>query len=187
MKIKKNKLIFIILIYILYINLLPGYYTLLPTLPVYPNNYEDLKIMKQEISQQTQSDIKFFFLTNKTVVNAFMPYVSESRNKLLNISTSHNNMILMIKYLINRRRPYQIDKNIQPLNISTAETPSYPAGHAYQALLVSSYLSKKYPEKKKLFDKIAIQCDNCRVKAGLHYKSDGEFSRKLFYLLNPNE
>ena len=47
-----------------------------------------------------------------------------------------------------------IAKNIQPLNISTAETPSYPAGHAYQALLVSSYLSKKYPEKKKLFPQV---------------------------------
>ena len=187
MKTSNSNLILMILIYMLYIKLVPGYHELFPTLPVYPNNYEDLKIVKQEISKRTPYDMKMFYLTNETVVNAFLPYINENRDNLLNISMSHNNMILMIKNLINRRRPYQIDKSIQPLNISTAETPSYPAGHAYQALLVSSYLSKKYPEKKELFDQLARQCDNCRVRAGLHYKSDGEFSRKLFYLLNPNE
>ena len=24
-----------------------------------------------------------------------------------------------------------------------------------------------------------MKCDDCRVKAGLHYPSDGEFSRKI--------
>ena len=40
-------------------------------------------------------------------------------------------------------------------------------------------LSEKYPEKKKLFEKIAKKCDLCRVQAGLHYPSDGEYSKKL--------
>ena len=89
-----------------------------------------------------------------------------------------------MKNLINRKRGYQIDPEINPLNVSTAQTPSFPAGHAYQALLLASYLSKKYPDKKNLFDEIAFKCDDCRIKAGLHYKSDGEFSRKLFSFFN---
>ena len=66
----------------------------------------------------------------------------------------------------------------------TSQTPAFPAGHAYQALLLASQQSKKYPAKKELFDSIAARCDDCRVKAGIHYKSDGEFSRTLFQLFN---
>ena len=49
--------------------------------------------------------------------------------------------------------------------------------------MLASHLSKKYPEKKELFDSIAAKCDECRVKAGIHYKSDGEFSKRLFQFL----
>ena len=48
-----------------------------------------------------------------------------------------------------------------------------------QAQLLANKLTKRYPEKKELFQKIALQCDICRVKAGLHYYSDGEFARAL--------
>ena len=71
-----------------------------------------------------------------------------------------------------------------PLSTKTSRTPAYPAGHAYQALLVAKYLSNKYPEKKKLFNNIAFKCDDCRVKAGIHYRSDGDFSRKIFKYFN---
>ena len=108
----------------------------------------------------------------------------ESEKELEKIATSQNFIILFFKYLINRRRPYQIDENINPLNTETSQTPSYPAGHAYQAAVVASHLSKKYPNKKHLFNKIALECDKCRVKAGLHYISDGEFSRTLFKFFN---
>ncbi len=125
-----------------------------------------------------------FFKTNDSVIYAFLPYVSESKEELLRVSLSQNYIILFFKYLINRRRPYQIDKNINPLSTKTSQTPSYPAGHAYQALLVSKYLSKKYPEKKELFKDIADKCDECRLKAGIHYLSDGIFSKKLFNFFN---
>ena len=65
------------------------------------------------------------------------------------------------------------------MDTSTAQTPAYPAGHAMQAQLLANKLTKRYPEKKELFQKIALQCDICRVKAGLHYYSDGEFARAL--------
>ena len=93
-------------------------------------------------------------------------------------------IILFFKYLINRRRPYQIDENLNPLSTLTSQTPAYPAGHAYQAILLASRLSEKYPDKKDLFNKIALDCDKCRVRAGIHYVSDGEFSRTLFKIFN---
>ena len=43
---------------------------------------------------------------------------------------------------------------------------------------------KKYPEKKQLFDKIAEECNLTRIKAGIHYPSDGEFSKRLVDIFN---
>ena len=185
-KVKNNikKIVFIITVYLIYVNFFKGYYSYIPTIPIYPNNEKDLIFLKDKISERTYEDIRFFFKTNQSVVAAFKPYVMESEEELEKIATSQNFIILFFKYLINRRRPYQIDENINPLNTETSQTPSYPAGHAYQAALVASHLSKKYPNKQDLFNKIALECDKCRVKAGIHYISDGEFSRTLFKFFN---
>ena len=47
--------------------------------------------------------------------------------------------------------------------------------------LFSTHLSKIL-EKKELFDSIAARCDDCRVKAGIHYKSDGIFKEIVLFL-----
>ena len=108
----------------------------------------------------------------------------ESLEELNSYYIKQNYIILFFKYLINRQRCWNLNKLIKPINIDTAKTPSYPAGHAYQAYLLSKILSKKYPEKRELFEKIAYKCDECRVLAGLHYPSDGVFSRKLVDYFN---
>lgn len=185
---KKNnerlKLIICILVYLIYIISFEGYYKILPSIPIHPNNERDLNKVKKEMAKRTEDDISFFYKTNESVVRAFLPYVDESESKLTEISLSQNHIIFFFKYLINRRRPYQIDESINPLSIKTSQTPSYPAGHAYQALVVCKYLSKKYPEKKQLFNNLAVKCDECRIKAGIHYRSDGEFSKKIFNIFN---
>ena len=186
----KKKLICILVLIIIYINIFNGhigYISYYPTIPVYPNNNTDLEIMKKEMANRSEKDIDFFFKTNDSVVYAFLPYINDADKDiehLKKIITSQNNIILFFKYGINRRRPYQIDKELNPLALPITPTPAYPAGHAYQAMLLAKYLSKKYPEKKELFYNIALKCDECRVKAGIHYKSDGEFARKLFNIFN---
>ena len=172
-------LIIFIIIYIFYINIFKGYIAFTPTIPIYPNNSKEIVLLKKIIKSRTQDDINFFYLTNKSVSSAFLPYVNESDYQLKKICHSHNYIILAFKYIINRPRPNQIDSSIIPINTNTAKTPAYPAGHSYQAYLLYKHLSKKYPEKKELLRKIALRCDECRVKAGLHYPSDGKFSRKI--------
>lgn len=186
MKTKKHikKIIFILVVYLIYVNFFKGYYSFLPTIPIYPNNEKDLELMKNIMKTRTQEDIDYFFKTNYSVVPAFLPYVNDDKDKLIKITESQNYIIHFFKKIINRRRPYQIDTKLEPLSTLTSQTPAYPAGHCYQALLLASHLSKKYPEKKQLFDSIAKKCDDCRVKAGIHYKSDGEFSNKLFQFFN---
>lgn len=155
------------------------YFLLLPTIPIYPNNNIEISRVKEEINDRTQKDIDFFYLTNQSVAYAFKPHVNDSLEFLINKTLEPNKLIIFLKYLFNRARPNQLDKSIIPLDISTAKTPSFPAGHAFQAYYLEKYLSNIYPEKKSLFLSIAKECDDTRVKAGLHYPSDGIFSKHI--------
>jgi len=181
---RKKALVLVLVIYLVSLYFFKGYLEFYPSIPVYPNNEVDLKIMKKYMKKRTQQDVELFFKTNRSISTAFYPYVDETIEELDEMAFRQNYIILFFKYLINRRRPYQIDRNIKPLSTKTSNTPAFPAGHAYQALLLAKSLSKKYPHKKKLFDKIALRCDECRIKAGIHYKSDGEFSKTLFNMFN---
>ena len=94
---------------------------------------------------------------------------------------SQNSKILAIKNLVNRARPYQISDEVDVLHSISANTSAFPAGHAAQAYILANYLIKIYPEQKNAIEKLADKCDECRVKAGLHYPSDGYYSKILFF------
>ncbi len=177
-------IIFIVIIYIIFNNFYAGYIAYYPSFPIYPSNKKEIILIYKKIKNRTQKDIDFFHLTNKSISYAFLPYVNESLEELDNYSIKQNHIIYFFKYLINRQRCWNLSKNIKPINIDTAQTPAYPAGHAYQAYLLSKILTKKYPEKKALFEELAFKCDECRVLAGLHYPSDGVFSKKLVNYFN---
>jgi hypothetical protein len=181
----KNLLI-IILFFLIILKIFIGktYYTFYPGIPIYLNNIDEIKEVKKYIKSINANDIEFFYKTNESIVPVFLQEVQEEsyinlKNKITNLLP----IILFLKFLFNRARPAQIDNTIKPLNIDTAQTPSFPAGHTFQAYYLSKYLSKKYPNKKEIFENIAKECDLTRVKAGLHYPSDGEFSKKLVDLL----
>ena len=116
MKLKKHikKIIFIIVIYVIYVNFFKGYFSYLPTLPIYPNNEKDLEQMKNIMKTRTQEDVDLFFQTNHSIVPAFLQYVNEDKAKLTEIILSQNHIINFFKYTINRRRPYQIDTDLNP-------------------------------------------------------------------------
>ena len=177
----KEKISVFIFLIIVYLISLPSYYSYLPTIPVYDNNeaYEVEKITKN----MDENMIHFFKLTDRSISHAFNDHVKESVHDLDIIIDNAFIIIMFFKLVINRPRPYQINKNIDYYDTSTGKTPAMPAGHAFQAYYLSNYLSKKYPKKKEIFEKIAKECDLSRVKAGLHYPSDGQFSKKLVNLL----
>lgn len=168
---------------LVYIYSLPKYTSFLPTIPIYNNN-EANSVLKQSLLRNAE-DIEFFNLTDPSVCFAYLPYVNESIEELNKIVTQPIILftIFFFKYIINRPRPYQINKNIEKLNSNTDKTPSYPAGHAFQAYALTHVLKKKYKNKDELFDNISVKCDETRIKGGIHYKSDGEFSKILVDIL----
>lgn len=185
-KLKVIDFIYYFILYILLLLILPKRYNWeLPVIPIYPCNTSESIMVFYENSKLTEKDKKFFELTDPSIIYAFLPHVEENERDLENIIISFKvtSVILFFKYSINRARPYQINEDIKPLKSNTGSTPSYPAGHAFQAYYLSHVLSQKYPEKKDLFDKIARKCDKVRVKAGIHYPSDGNFSKRLVDML----
>ena len=105
--------------------------------------------------------------------------------KLVNeLLKDKNNIIILTGSTSEKERNDEINKNIDNLDSKTGYTPAMPAGHAFQAYYLAAILSKRYPHKKQKFDEIAKKCDDCRVKAGIHYPSDGVFSKKIVNYLN---
>lgn len=170
---------YVILILMVYVYSQPRYIKFLPTLPFYNN--DEANIVLQKRKNISLKDKDFFKLTDPSISHAFIDHVDESYVELEKIITSLKVVlpILFFKYIINRPRPYQINSSITPLHSNTGDTPSLPAGHAFQAYYLAHVLSRRYPEKQYLFNKIAEHCDQVRVNGGIHYPSDGILSKNI--------
>lgn len=177
-----NILFYVFLIYLILIIISPiRYIYLLPTLCIYPDSEKEVLIVEKEINLRNQHDILFFQFTDRSVSPAFASIVplsiQEIDNMIKQIDVAF--IILFFKYLINRPRPKQIKPSLNVLTSISANTPAYPAGHAFQAYYLAKKLGKNYPELQIQLDSIAERCNSVRIKAGLHYPSDGEFSKQL--------
>lgn len=175
------------MIYLLLLLLTPeGYYQWVPSwVPTYPNNEKELENVIQARRTITPELIEFHKRTDPSVMFAFSDFLREkgiqySLIRLQDIITSWNVVIPLhiLKFIHNRKRVYQYIPGIN-LPTNTAYTPAYPAGHAYQAYTLAKILGKEYPEYQTDFIRIAKKCDYVRVAAGLHYPSDGQYSRWL--------
>ena len=130
---------------------------------------------------------------DKNFVKIFLKY-SKDNNLIYNkqyikdIVKDSGHLILRLKKAYDRPRPFQLasyhgvrikhDKEIQG-EFGTARTPSYPSGHATQAYLVAGVLAQDNPTHRDELMSIAADVTISRVKAGVHYQSDGEFGKVL--------
>lgn len=172
----------IVLLYLLMVSLsITRYIYWLPTLPIYPLNCCEDKLVEDRMLKRTKSDYDLFQYTDKSVSSIFSHVVPHTISELdAMIQQPHVvYTILFFKYTINRARPYQSNSKIKPLYSSTSNTPAFPAGHAFQAYYLAHVLGRKYPNLKTRLDTIAKRCDDVRVAAGIHYPSDGAFAHSL--------
>ena len=177
-----NIYLLLIVIYIISIGFTPKKYKwYLPTIPVYPINDHEVLLVKDMVMKRGSYDIDFFKKTDQSVSYVFSKIVPESQKEIGEMITNSKVYVplMFFKYLINRPRPKQILPELNILHSNTADTPAYPAGHAYQAYYLAKVFGKKYPYLKHQLDNLAYQCDITRVKAGIHYPSDGRFAKQL--------
>lgn len=181
----KLYLLFILVIIIYCVNgySLERYYQFYPTINVYPNNFNEVKIVEKYIKQKNQIINNFIKLTDKSVSYAFQDVVIETREQLSKMERDIVPFITFFKNLFNRARPKQINQNLNVFESVSANTPAFPSGHTCQAYYLAKKLSIKYPEKKEVLFELAEKCGQARIYAGLHYPSDHEFSKFLVNFL----
>ena len=79
-------------------------------------------------------------------------------------------VILELKKHHNRKRPYELDKNLKAIVLKSMQTPSYPSGHSAQGTLIGSVLKMKYGNSA--FMRTAKNISHSRKVAHAHYDSD---------------
>tara|TARA_Y100001963_G_scaffold32654_1_gene45290 strand:+ start:14983 stop:15663 length:681 start_codon:yes stop_codon:yes gene_type:complete len=95
-----------------------------------------------------------------------------------------NVFIMRMKLRYGRARPYQvsdyhnviIDYNKKIQKKGTANTPSYPSGHTAAAYFAAGICSYHTPEAKDQFLNLANVVAMSRIKEGVHFPSDNEYS-----------
>ena len=81
-------------------------------------------------------------------------------------------VILELKKYHNRKRPYELDKNLKAIVLKSMQTPSYPSGHSVQGTLIGNALKNKY--STSAFMQTAKNISYSRRVARAHYKSDSK-------------
>lgn len=161
------------------------YYIWYPTIQsAYPNNAREIGIIVRDyLSMRTPENIQFFRLTDASPLEAFRGKISDEQFQQLKkeiVSPRVIGKIMYYKKLYNRARPEQVAPElVRALYSSTADTPAFPSGHAFQGYYAAKILSKWMPVRKEEWYAIAEKCANIRIIAGLHYPSDQDFAKKL--------
>tara|TARA_A100001388_G_scaffold277235_1_gene267498 strand:+ start:3099 stop:3629 length:531 start_codon:yes stop_codon:yes gene_type:complete len=142
----------------------------------YPNSKDESEIV---LERMKNPDMEFFTLSDESPKVPFTDFLREKGYdthdyELTQIIRKSYPIVIQHKGYYNRPRPAQVNSSIQPAESKTAATPSYPAGHTFQAYLMAYHLSNKYPKHRGEFFRIANRIADARVSVGLHYPSDNE-------------
>jgi len=123
------------------------------------------------------------------LVDSYMPAIKKnnidmSKDDIQQIADEGAKYTLKLKYKFNRPRPYQIAEHygIEDFKIhklDTANTPSYPSGHAMQGRLIALMLVDKDPEHQNEYMAISQKISESRIMARAHFPSDTEYGEKL--------
>jgi membrane-associated phospholipid phosphatase len=92
-------------------------------------------------------------------------------------------VILKLKYHYNRPRPFQWAKEnnveLNGVDLESSQSPSFPSGHAGQAVITALVLSELYPELEEKLKDLAQEISYSRNMAKVHYPSDTKVGKEV--------
>lgn len=154
---------------------------------MYPDSKTEINtVITEYIMKRMPSDVAFFRLTDMNPAAAFTTVIKPEEMSVAEMDRIMTNtrvifITTMLKRIYNRARPAHIapevinEGNGTLLRSDSADTPSYPSGHAVQTYYLAKVLSRKFPAKTQPLMEVATKCANIRIMAGLHYPSDRDF------------
>jgi hypothetical protein len=151
---------------------------------------------KKEIKYLKSIDLKKKFVQKKDDIDGnFIEFLKskniDEENLIKKITKDVRVIILELKNLYRRPRPFRLDLKLSDPMLKSMEGFAYPSGHSTQSNLLFLVISHKYPEHKKELKKIKDDIVYSRQMAKAHYPSDIKFGEKLakslfIYLKNNN-
>lgn len=169
---------------------------LIPELTTYDFPPNDGEVVKEEIAElvsvtNSLSDnselTKRFELYDSSLEKYFIQSVAEAgapQDQVAAIVSSVREdtlpILVKLKYHFQRPRPIQLSMmlgmDLYPYASKTADSPSYPAGHAFQARLYAEVLGNMYPNLHKALHDLATDVMWSRIYMGIHYQSDCRYA-----------
>lgn len=144
-----------------------------------PDTYRELLRMSNEINQTEDIDDiveKYDDLLNGFITICKKNELEFNKKYMESLIDEAAEIIIKVKYKYNRPRPFQLAPILGiPLKtemVETANSPSFPSGHACQSKLIANVLSILYPELEDKFQKQAEKVAYSRYIGGLHFPSD---------------
>ena len=173
----------------------------------YPNasdeTISELRAILKAVSDRGQ-DIDYIKIADEKPIKIFQSFANDNglkfdENYFKQLKKDLSSLILALKFRFNRPRPAQLLKVLLRnegdeaiLDFETANTPSYPSGHAIQSYVVANILSELNPKFRRLLENIADRIAHTRIQAGVHYPSDIVIGKEIAnmidrYIKKPNE
>jgi hypothetical protein len=85
-------------------------------------------------------------------------------------------LLIKLKYHFQRPRPNQLAEyyklKLFPYQSISADSPSFPSGHAYQGRILTEVIGNLYPQTYSFMERVFNDISYSRVFMGLHYQSD---------------
>ena len=166
-------------------------------------NYPDILESSTEIAEilslnketMSNNDVKtleaFYRLWDENILDGFkhffveykIPFDKEYIDYLRNIALNLGALIIKLKVLYNRPRPYQVayytKQPLYPFATLSGQTPSYPSGHACQIYFLCQVIANHYPKHRKHLEDLSKKVADVRVVMGSHYPTDNQFAVKI--------
>ena len=92
-------------------------------------------------------------------------------------------IIIKLKEYYDRPRPATLAESMGVDflgdKLESAQSPSYPSGHAIQAYVMAKMLSDQFPEHEENLFKIAEVVSQSRIDRGVHFPTDIEYGKEV--------
>jgi hypothetical protein len=156
----------------------------LPIIPPTKNNSTETKREIKDLLKKQKNRTKEIYkniLKERSLTYCIAQFAQnvEEQKKLSDfLTTTVQPIHLAMKHHFNRVRPTFLESKLKAA-IDIPQHASYPSGHATEAYMLANIMSKKYPNQRENFFAKAKKIATNRERAGLHYKSDSEYGKKI--------